>query len=245
MATNVIHGTGKPRILVNTNIIHTDSISAVSGDSPSYSVTLAVGGNLAGLAATYGLINYILWTKNGDGEVTWGRIIGYSETPNDVLTILDWSNGEADPGADCYIQNVVLDLPYCFRLTEMWMPDFIVHKLYNGNIYRRKRGFYYSASLDYSNYIHKDNLEIFRQLLRTDRNDIWFYPRRDNLNVSYKVDISPDSEVVLNQIQHHLGHRSWVINLIGVERLPEVQIYDPEESSGYGEDYGSSYGIGL
>lgn len=59
------------------------------------------------------------------------------------------------------------------------------------------------------------------------------------------MDLSPETEIVLNQIQQHAGHRSWIINLIGVERLSEVTVADPNISGGYGDDYGSGYGIGL
>jgi hypothetical protein len=244
MATNVIHGTGKPRIGVATPIIHTNKITGVT-DATTIVVQLTNAVDLAALDNTYGLVNALLWSYTTANVLTWAKILSYSETGGDFLTVLSWENGEPDAGKDCYIQGYRLDLPYCQRLTEIWTPDFIVHKLYNGNIYRKKRGFYYAASLDYSGYAHKDTVQLFRQLLRIDKTEIYFYPRVDNTSLVYKVDLSPESEIVLNQIQNHAGHRSFIINLIGVERIPEIRLYDPQVSGGYGDDYGSSYGTGL
>lgn len=252
MATNVIHGTGKPRIAITTPIIHSNVISEITDDSMGdvvgatvVKLTNAISGGLTGLNTIYGLKNAILWAYNSSGVETWGKILSFSDTAGHFITIESWENGIAVASSACWIQGYRLDLPYCQKLTEIWIPDFTVHKLYNGKIYRNKKGFYYSASLDYSSYIHKDDLGLFRQLLRNDKYEILFYPRRDNISVAYKVDISPESEIILNQMQHHAGHRSFVINLIGVERLTEVPVYDPESSGGYGDDYGTDYGIGL
>lgn len=247
MATNVIHGTGKPRIGIVTEVIHTNAITAVT-DNPTSDVvelTNAITGGLAGLDATYGLVNALLWSYTSADVLTWAKILSFTDTAGHFLTVLSWENGIAANGKACFIQCYRLDLPYCQRLTEMWMPDTVAIKLYSGNIYRKKRGFYYAASLDYSGYAHKDTIQLFRQLLRIDKTEIYFYPRVDNVSIVYKVDLSPETEIVLNQIQQHAGHRSWIINLIGVERLSEVTVADPNILGGYGDDYGSGYGIGL
>lgn len=244
MATNVIHGEGKPRIGIVTDVIHTNAITAVVDNPTSDVVQLTNAVDLAALDAQYGLVNHLLWAYNVSGVLTWARILSYSETAGDFLTINSWENGIAVAGA-CYIKDIRIDLPYCQRLTESWFPDTIVHKLYSGKINRQKKGFYYTASLDYSTYANKTTVQLFRQLLRIDRTEIYFYPRVDNVAVVYKVDLSPESEIVLNQIQQHAGHRSFIINLIGVERLTEVPIYDPSVSGGYGDDYGTVYGTGL
>ena len=243
MATNVIHGTGKPIISISTPSIHTNTILALTGSN--LIVELDTDVDLAALNALHGLTNYILYSYTSADVLTWGRIVSYSETGGDFITVNAWQNGTPALTKAVNIQNVWLELPYCQRLTEMWIPDFVVHKLYNGNINRRKRGFYYSANLDYSGYAHKNTIVLFKQLLRIDRSEIYFYPRADNLAIVYKVDLSPESEIVLNQIQQHAGHRSFAINLIGVERLPEIPIDDSAASSGYGDDYGMSYGTGL
>jgi len=217
LATNVIHGTGKPRIGIVTEVIHTNAITAVT-DNPTSDVvelTNAITGGLAGLDATYGLVNALLWSYTSADVLTWAKILSFTDTAGHFLTVLSWENGIAANGKACFIQGYRLDLPYCQRLTEMWMPDTVAIKLYSGNIYRKKRGFYYAASLDYSGYAHKDTIQLFRQLLRIDKTEIYFYPRVDNVSIVYKVDLSPETEIVLNQIQQHAGHRSWIINLIG------------------------------
>jgi hypothetical protein len=253
MATNVIHGTGKPIINITTNTILGSSTSPYTG----YTIKGLTGSNLiveidpataslASLNTQYGLVNYLIYSFTSSDVLTWAKIESYTETGSDYLTVDGWHlNNVPAVGKPCWIKNVWVELPYCQRLTETWIPDTIVHKLYNGNIYRQKRGFYYAASLDYSSYAHKNTILLFKQLLKKDTGEIYFIPRADNLAIRYKVDLAPETEITLNQMQWHAGHRSFMINLIGVERLTEIQLGDSDASSGYGDDYGTDYGTGL
>lgn len=245
MATNVIHGTGKPIINITTSPILTDTIKALTGSNLIVELNTTAT-SLANLNTQYGLVNYLLYSYTSGDVLTWGRITSYTETGGDLLTVDGWHlNNVPAVGKACWIQNIWIQLPYCQRLTEFWTPDFIVHKLFNGNIKTNKRGFYYSANLDYSGYAHKDTIQLFRPLLRTDSSNIYFIPRADNEAIRYKVDLSPESQIALNQIQQHSGHRSFMIDLIGTERLTFIQLGDSSASSGYGDDYGIDYGVGL
>ena len=242
MADYVIHGTGKPRIIISTTTpIHTNTVKAVV----SLVLELNSAVDLAALDLTYGLVNAVVYSTNSSGQSTHGKILSFSETAGDFLTVESWSNSTPKVGDACWIQGYQLDLPYCQKLSEGWIPDSKYTKLYGGKIHRKKRGFYYFASLDYSNYIDKETLLLFRQLLRMNTQSIIFYPRKDNTAISYNVDISSDSEILLSQIQHHLGHRNFAINLVGVERLTEIPVDDGDVSGGYGDDYGINYGVGL
>lgn len=241
MADNVIHGTGKPRFVLPTGVILTDK---TVGSSTSTSVTLAEATDLTTLDAQYGLAGYEVWTKNSSAETTYGVIQSYNDG-TDTLTVDEWSNGNPNATAALYIQGIAIDLPYCQRLTETFTPDFITKKLLSGNIVRIKRGFYYSASLDYARYFHKDEMEVIRRLFNKIMNGCGFYPRVDNKALFYAVDIDPESSISFYQLKNHQGHGGIIINIIGTQRLASIPFLEPSETGGYGEDYGESYGYGL
>lgn len=238
MADKVIHGEGKPRIVISTPVLHSDTVASAT----STSVTLTTGADLANLETTYGLTNRLVFSLSGaDDNVTYGKISGYSESP-DVLQVTSWSNGTPNALAIVEIKDVQLDLPYCQALVETFSPDTLVKKMFSGEIRLRKRGFYYQALLDYSGYIHKDELSLLRHLFRVDTQSMIFYPRVDNLSIAYSVNISPDAEIEFRQIQKHQGHRGVQVLLVGLERLSEAKVYDLVSQSGYGVNYGTNYG---
>lgn len=242
MADNVIHGTGKPRISITSlTPIHSNAVKSVVG----LVLELNVAVDLANLDLLHGLVNAVVYSTNSSGQSTYGKIVSYSETGGEYLTVESWSNSAPKVGNACWIQGYIIDLPYCQKLTESWFPDFIYTKLYGGKIHTNKRGFYYVASLDYSGYAHKNTVLLFRQLLKKNTGSVTFYPRVDNNAIAYKVELSPETEITLSQIQQHAGHRNLIINLVGVERLSEIPIYDGSVSGGYGDDYGTNYGVGL
>lgn len=237
MADKVIHGEGKPRIVIATPVLHSDTVASAT----STSVTLTTGADLANLETHYGLTNRLVFSLNNADDVTYGKITGYSESP-DVLQVASWSQGHPDLSATVEIKDIQLDLPYCQALIETFIPDIRIKKMFDGAIRLTKKGFYYRALLDYSGYIHKDELSLLRHLFRTDTQSMIFYPRVDNLSIAYSVNISPDAEIEFRQIQKHQGHRGVQILLIGLERLSEAKIYDLVSQSGYGVNYGTNYG---
>lgn len=241
MADYVVHGIGKPHIEIGTTSIHTNTVEGVVSNV----LQLHTAVDLAALSQSTGLINYYINGLNSSNQVTVGKIISYSETGGDFLTVENWSNGAPANGSTISIYNIGLSLPRCQKLTEIWSPDFIYKKLFNGNITKIKRGFYYAASLDYSGYISKNDILLFRHILKSSTNIILFYPRDDNSSIVYKVDLSPDTQILLNQAPHFRGHQSFIINLIGMERISEIPFSDPETLGGYGDDYGIGYGTGL
>jgi hypothetical protein len=222
MADNVIIGTGKPRFVLPTSIIHTNTVSA----SNTTTVTLTTATDLTQLDEDWGLKGLQIWSTNTDDEDTWGVIQSFNDT-SDVLTVESWSNGNPEVTKSLRFQGRIIDLPYCQRLTERYSPDFIEKKLLGGRIVKDKRGFYYSATLDYSGFFHKDEMEIIRHLFDSSMNGCGFYPRKDNTAVFFSVDISNDSEISFYQLQRHQGHGGIAIHIFGIERIPKIVMVDP------------------
>lgn len=243
MSFNVIHGTGKPRIEVSTNVIEYGTITSVT--SNSCQVTLNNYTSLKDLDDLEGIVNYIVYTVNDSNESTYGKITAYVDFTN-TLVVNGWSNGTPRVNAPYDIQNIIIDLPYCESLIETFTPDFITFKGVNGKIFIHKRGFYYSAQLNYASYMKGTILGQLRPLYNKNKSNFTFYPRSDNLKISYTVDISPDEDINFKQAPFHQGHELVVINLIGVKRLSEATFYNPFASlEGYGYSYGTDYGKGI
>lgn len=240
--SNVIHGTGKPRFYIKTNILETAKI--VSSTSTTAVVALDNFTDLQAFDQMHGIIGMVLWTKNNADDDTYGIITSYINA-SDTVIVSSWNNGNPDVDAVVNFKDIVIDLPYCERLTERWTPDTFIVKRLNGYIRTKKRGFYYSATLDYSKIIKSNILSKLRHLFRIDRTEIYFYPRRDNTKIYYRVDISESNVLELYQLQHHQGHGGVLIEIFGLERFSEAQIYDITSLSGYGYNYGTNYGQGI
>ena len=223
MADNVIHGTGKPRFVLPTSIILSDTVATAT--TTTVTLTTVTEAQLTQLDETYGLKGMGVWALETGGTETWGVIQSFVASTK-VITVESWSNGNPVAGA-VTLKGRYIDLPYCQKLNESFTPDFIVKKMLNGNIVRIKRGFYYSASLDYARYLHKDEMEIIRYLFEKTMNGCGFYPRRDNTAILYTVDIDPESAISFYQLQNHQGHGGVVINITGITRVDDIQFSDP------------------
>ena len=227
MADNVIHGSGKPRFGVPTAVIW----SGTSGTGHSATtIDLGSGIDLGALDNIYGLKNFIVWSLSS-GTLTHGKVESYNDT-TDVLTVDSWSDGTPSNSQATYLQGKRIDLPYCQRLTESFTPDFIVKKMVDGSIRRTKRGYYYSASLDYQRYLHKDDMQLLRDLYNStistaSSGGYVFYPRLDNTALLYDVDVDPDSLISFYQLKQHQGHGGVVIKIVGLQRLAEIPFIDP------------------
>ena len=228
MADNVIHGEGKPRFVLPTSTF----LGAGYTVSSSSATTVVISGSpdLTVIDTSIGLRGLGCWTKNSDGEDTWGIIQSYDDD-TDTLTVDSWSNGLPHAGEIVEIKGRYIDLPYCQRLTEGFDPDYITKKMLNGRIKYIKRGFYYKATLDYSRYLHKDEMQIIRYLFEVNMNGCGFFPRRDNTLVFYSVDIEPQSDITFYQLQNHQGHGGVTINIRGIERLSRIPFDDPIETA--------------
>jgi hypothetical protein len=133
-------------------------------------------------------------------------------------------HGEGKPKIELTLLGTTINLPYCSSLTERFSNDFIQTKLNNGNINTKKRGYYYSATLDYSTGMSKEVLESLEPLFSTSQNDFYFYPRSDNTNIYYKVNFPENFALEIAQKKFHRGHKNIILEFIGVERLTSVDL---------------------
>lgn len=223
MATNVIHGSGKPRFVLPTEIILTDTVA--SATTTTVVLTTISEADINQLDETYGLKGIGIWAKNSTAEDTWGVCVSFVASTK-TFTVTSWSNGNPVAGAVNFVGRYI-DLPYCQRLTESFTPDYIVKKMYDGTMRYIKRGFYYRATLDYSGYFHKDEMEIIRYLYDNSMNGCGFYPRADNTALFYSVDIDPETEISFYQLQRHQGHGGVVITIQGIQRIARIPFTDP------------------
>ena len=237
---SVLHGTGKPEITIITSPIHTNTVKGVVSNV----LELNTAVDLANLDNLYGLANYTVFTKTSTDSDIMGYITSYSETGGDFITVGSWTGGTPAIGKAVTIKDNYLRLPRAQVLTEGFTPDFIYKKLFNGRIVRIKRGWYYYASLDYSGYITENDLIVIGQLLKKDKQNIYFFPRGTSGSAVYLVDLAPETEILLRQAPHYDGHLSFILNLVGVERLSEIP-FKASAEGGYGDSYGTDYGTNL
>lgn len=238
MATNVIHGIGKPRFVIPTenqfvSFFEPDLTVTVSSATTTTVVLSGITeAQINDLDEGIGIRGMGVWSKNSGSEDTYGVVQSFVASTG-TLTVDAWSNDNPNNGAVVQLVGRYIDLPYCQRLTETFSPDYISKKMLNGEIRYIKRGFYYSATLDYGRYLHKDEMEIIRHLYESTMNGCGFYPRKDNTAILYSVDIDPESPISFYQLQNHQGHGGVVINIIGIRRLSRIQFDDPTTSVTY------------
>jgi len=239
MATNVIHGTGKPRfVLPSSDFLQYVGLSDLGGyyntvsSSTTTTLVFATGFDMTQLDETYGIRGMGVWSLNSSDEDTWGVAQSYVDG-TETITVDAWSNDNPANGKKVFLIGRYIDLPYCQRLTETFTPDYITKKMLNGEIKYIKRGFYYSAVLDYGRYLHKDEMEIIRYLYEASMNGCGFYPRKDNTAILYSVDIDPEGSISFYQLQNHQGHGGVIINITGIERLSRIPFNDPTVSVTY------------
>ena len=230
MADNVIHGTGKPRFVLPSEEQFGEHGFAAKTVASSTDTTVViktiVAGELNTINTNFGMKGLGVLSANSSGTSTRGVCQSYVDATG-TITVESWSNGNPYADKAVTLAGRYIDLPYCQRLTESFTPDFIVKKMLNGNIVRIKRGFYYSASLDYARYLHKDEMEIIRYLFEKTMNGCGFYPRRDNTALYYAIDIDPESAISFYQLQNHQGHGGVVINITGITRVDRIPFSDP------------------
>jgi len=227
MTTNVLHGEGKPRLIIPQAFYDAQGIRPAMTDtvgSVYQTYTIVFGGTPALSSA---LVGKQLITKNSYDQATKGKIISYSNGGN-AVTVDFWDNLLPAAGKTITITNYVIDLPYCEQLVETFKPDlYPVKKLWNtGRKVVKLRGYYYYAALDYSSYTELSTLQPLQDVYNALRTQAMiFLPRRDNPNVNYSVEIDPDSgDLTLQQLTRHQGHKGLIIRLIGLDRLSKVDL---------------------
>lgn len=238
---SVIHGSGKPRFYIRTTNF---PLSCTVTSATATSVLLNTAESLTNLDAVYTFINRLIFVEDIDGNETMGKVTAYDNNTK-VVTVAGWSKDLPSAGKTVQIRDFQIDLPYCQELLEWFEPDVLSRKLSNGNIDNKKKGFYYKAILDYSSYMTSTDLESLRSLYRIDFKEAEFFPRIDNYNLSYIVDIDPESQLEFAQLYHQQGHKYVKIAIKGLRRLSEANLYSPV-TAGYGDPpYGGSEKVGY
>lgn len=245
----VIHGQGTPRLIVELDTPLLDWTYVYNPVQPvGYTVKLN-----ASAVLSQNMIGYMLEVRvDKYGEIVFcanGKITDIDAT-NKIVTVDRWYVpyiGNQTPGAfyvvgslgQVRIKDLVVDLPYCETLIEKFKEDSVKHSLYNGKKTKRVKGFWYSATLDYSSYMSKATVEALHPIFQINRRNMTLYPRNDNPNIFYKVDLADDFEFTMAQIKKHLGHKSISVELEGLERLKTLNLLT-EDPAGYGDSYGGT-----
>jgi len=243
---NVIHGIGKPRILLSPD---TTYFQGAVLEANATSVTLKTvdsslsdweGRLIEGTDINGDYVYAVIQSKNGNTFIIdrWfgGDDIDYINAgfPSPVVNNL------------VRIRGKVIDLPYCNQLTENFTLDTIHRKLFNGSLSIIKRGWWYSATLDYSRFISKETLQSLELAFNIGETFFRFYPRRDNPNVHYKVYFSEDFVLSFYQGRFHKGHKGVIIPLVGYERTTNIDLTSEISYRflGYGDVYGETEYLG-
>jgi len=219
MATKVIIGEGKPRIVIQEETATViSSVTAI--DQANKVVTLGT------VTLTSAVLNRYLVTKNSDDEETKGKIIQFDNDTDKVKTE-GFDNGFPAAGAEATIINKVIDLPFCKEISEAYEPVMGKEKTkyHNRKKIRTLKGFYYYATLDYSNYAKRSMLASLVDIYDATRgNAFLFYPRVDNSNVFYECEI--DGAEYFNIAQHikNQGHKYVKLSFEGLSMLTKIPL---------------------
>ena len=225
MATEVIHGQGKPRIVMPTSVLITGTVAALTGGS----YTVEISGTPA---LTDAVLAHFLITVNGDAGATKGKITSYNAI-NYTVTVASYDNGFPALSAALTIKDIVIDLPYCDQLIEEW--EFVYSKVKVRKSDKKKlrtlEGFYYYAILDYGSYANKDMLVDLSVIFTASRTNFYFYPRVDNKDLYYECELAEGAALKLAQLKHHQGHRLFDIELEGLALLNTANLGSDTSSS--------------
>ena len=134
--------------------------------------------------------------------------------------ILDYGLGTA----------TTITLPFCKNLIETFEPEIIQVRLFNGTLSTTIKGWWYSAVLDYSDFIKATTLQSLDQdgaslqsVFDTGRTvAMRFYPR--STSIYYTVELDPSTALVLQQRPFHTSHKRFQMKLNGTTRITEIDL---------------------
>lgn len=215
----VIIGNGKPRIVVVSATVLTNTVASVDTSLNVVYLTTA-----ALLSAD--LLNRMFVGKNSSNQDTQGKITGYD---NDVDCIIceGFDNGFPVATGSAIVKNYVIDMPYSKEIIETFEPVFSPPKTlyHNRKKVRKLMGFYYYASIDYSNYSKRSMIAPLAKVYDASRtSSLIFYPRVDNKTIYYEAEINPEEAFNIAQIIKNQGHRYVKISLEGLPLLTRIPL---------------------
>ncbi len=217
MSTKVLHGEGKPRIVIDETAIYTGTIDSRSGHVFTLTGTPVLTANV---------IDRMLVSLNSSDEATIGKITAYNST-NYTVTVESFSNLFPADTKAATIEDKVIDLPYCESLEEqieivMKPPKTLYH---NKKKIREIEGFYYYTALNYSSFADLNLISKLQDIYDSARaKNFTFYPRLDNMMVSYLCEVDPEYPINFAQLKYHQGHRGVIFGFEGVEMLTKAPL---------------------
>jgi len=172
-------------------------------------------------------------------KIVYGRITAIDRTGFVITIAAGWVGGTPDNGKTFKVNGWVIDLPYCFDLTETFTPDQLLHNLWRSRIEQAEwYGWGYAAALDYAKHIRADVLLSMRPALNLKKGDMLILvPHIDKPQYNYAV-IYGDP-VSLSRYGLSPGHRKVAFGFRGTEPIATW----PMPESGWGFGYGTRYGI--
>ena len=235
-----ISGEGKPRLcLVKADAIYT------SGSGTTFALlTITVSADLtsAGILAGHRISSY--QTNSGQPDkFTWAKVLSIVCGATTTITVDGWTNGVPSNGQLFTVDGFVMDLPWCYEMTETFDPDVLVHSLWRQDSGTKDdpkfRGWKYQCDLDYSQYTRPEDIIALRPALGMGPNDyLLLMPHVDQSGFNYRVYYA--GAVKISRFGLTPGYKQLVLSFKATENLPSWPLID-----GYGMCYGSSYGYYL
>jgi len=231
-------GSGKPRIVVVENTSYT------AGGTTTFTVTTATDStmpNPAGIRVNSRISSFVV-IGGQPNKPTYGRVISVDDAGKTV-TVDGWTAGTPTNAQVWTIDGWVLDLPYCYDLTERFEPDNLIHALYGGDqgdiLDTLFRGWKYQCALDYSRYMSGDTLLLLAPAFRRDtQKALILIPHVDAQQFQYNVFFS--GSIDLSRFGKTPGHKKPVFVFQGKENLASWPIM-----AAYGTGYATNYGVCL
>lgn len=228
MASRVLYGTGKPRIVIELLDIppQIEQFTAVSFNQFTHPSNLEF--TITGFQGELNndFISLKLAANSGFENETWGKITGFDDSA-DKLTVDGWTNGYPQNGDPLTISAKIIDLPYCQQL-PIWfeIDSYPEKKLYNtGKKIITHKGYYFNAVLNYENFSDFSLLKGIQNLYDNRlTNGFSLYPRNDNPQVVFNCIVNPEYPLALSQLPAHKGHKGLQIHLKGTDRLSAAAI---------------------
>lgn len=239
-ATQFINGSGKPRLLVNSD----NAYASVPANSSYTATTATESGGVSLLAVRANMRISSMYDPGGGWPLKqcYARVVSVNDS-TDTITVDAWYPATPSNGQGFNVDGFVVDLPYCQELTETFEPDYLTHELYRGDegieVTTKFRGWKYTCSLDYGRYMGAGEYLKLRPALQTTTNKgMILIPRADQPRFNYVVYF--DETVELSRFGLAPGYRKSVFVFRSVRNLPSWPLID-----GYGTGYGENYGTQL
>lgn len=214
-----------------------------SSTSTTYTSTgVTEGGGPTHTAIRAGMRISSYRTASSIDHPTYAKVISKD---SGSIVVDGWTNGTPTNGAKFLIDGYIADLPRTQKdgLLETFEPDILVHSLYRGDqgskIETKFRGWKYTASLDYSQFISADTLLDMRFHLSPKSLDrLVLIPHVDAPQYQYNVYFA--EAVQLRKYGISAGYKGPKFTFAGNENLAGLPMID-----GYGTGYATNYGTNL